>query len=115
MKRAAAAQGKPARRRAAVPVALWLLLMLVALSLVVWRQTRGVAVERELRALETDRAVAEAERLELVRRVHQLGSRARIVRVARERLGMRLPGDGEIVFLAVPAETVSDTLIPEDR
>lgn len=79
----------------------WLLLLLGSLALVTWRQTRGLALQRELRALETRRAVTETERVELVRRVEQLRSRARVVRVARERLGMHLPQDSEIVFLPV--------------
>ena len=79
----------------------WLLLLLGSLSLVTWRQTRGLAVEREVRDLETERARAEAERVELSRRIEELRSRSRIVRVAGERLGMHLPTDDEIVFLPV--------------
>ena len=79
----------------------WLLLLLASLSLVTWRQTRGLALEREVRELETARAIKEAERVELARRIEQLRSRSRIVRVARERLGMHLPEDHEIVFLPV--------------
>jgi cell division protein FtsL len=79
----------------------WLLLLLASLSFVTWRRTRGLAVEREVRELETARALAEAERVELTRRIEELRSRSRIVRVARDRLGMHLPGDDEIVFLPV--------------
>lgn len=56
-------------------------------------------MERVLRDLETQRAVAEAERVASSRRVEELRSRARVVRVARARLGMHLPADREIVFL----------------
>jgi cell division protein FtsL len=79
----------------------WLLLLLVSLSLVTWRQTRGLALEREVRELETAHAMKEAERVELTRRVEELRSRSRIVQVARDRLGMHLPQDSEIVFLPV--------------
>lgn len=82
----------------------WLALLLGSLMLVTWRQTRGLALEEELRAVESQRAVVEAERVELVRRIEELRSRSRIVRVARERLGLRLPGDGEIVFLPVAGD-----------
>jgi len=79
----------------------WLLLLLASLSLVTWRQTRGLALEREVRELEVARAMKETERVELTRRIEQLRSRSRIVRVARDRLGMHLPEDDEIVFLPV--------------
>ena len=83
-------------------------LLLAALSLVTWRQTRGVEMERVLRSLESQRALAEAERVASHRRIEELGSRSRIVRVARDRLGMHLPEDGEIVFLpAVEAGAIA--------
>jgi cell division protein FtsL len=92
---------RSARRPGWVRAAGWLVLLLISLLLVTWRQTRGLALEEQLRALEQERAVAEAERVEATRRIEELRSRARIVRVARERLGMHLPADGEIVFLPV--------------
>ena len=79
----------------------WLLLLLASLSLVTWRQTRGLTLEAEVRQLETSAAMAEAERIELTRRIEHLRSRARIVSVARDRLGMHLPLDEEIVLLPV--------------
>lgn len=84
----------------------WLLLLLGSLVAVTWRQTRGLAMERELRELESERAVAEAEQVELVRRIEELRSRARILRVARARLGMHLPTEAEIVFLPVDSDRV---------
>lgn len=91
--------GRARRRKGVIVVAGWLLVLLAALSLVTWRQTRGVAMERELRTLESERSLVEAERVSLSRRIEELGSRSRVVRVARERLGMHLPEDDEIVFL----------------
>lgn len=100
---------RPRRRGRAIPrVAAWVFLMLGALSLVVWRQTRGAALAEELRALETERSAAEAERLELVAQIQRLQSRARIARVARERLGLHLPSEEEIVLLAIPATPPAD-------
>lgn len=81
-----------------------LLLVLAALSLVVWRQTEGVALQREIRGLEGERAIAEAERLELETRIQALQSRARVIRVARQRLGMHLPADSEVVLVPLPPE-----------
>lgn len=97
----------PARRAARRPGWVrtfgWLLLLLGSLFLVTWRQTRGRQLQQGLGAIEKRHATAEAERVELVRRIEQLRSRARIVKVARERLGMHLPSDREIVFLPLPA------------
>lgn len=95
------------RRPAWLRMAGWMLLLLGSLFLVTWRQTRGLALEQALRELETRHAMAEAERVELVRRIEQLQSRSRVVRVARERLGLHLPTDGEIVFLPVSGGTDS--------
>jgi cell division protein FtsL len=77
----------------------WLVVLLASLALVTWRQTRGLALEKEVRTLETSRAMKEAERVELARRIEALRSRSRIVQVAHDRLGMHLPQDQEIVFL----------------
>jgi cell division protein FtsL len=77
----------------------WLALILCSLFVVTWRQTRGLQVEAELRELETRREMAEAERVEHMRRIETLRSRARVVRVARDRLGMHLAVGDEIVFL----------------
>lgn len=60
-------------------------------------------MERALRQMETDRGIAEAERVAAVRRVEELQSRVRVLAVARNRLGMRLPADDEIVYLPVTA------------
>lgn len=96
-----------------VRVAAWLALLLGSLLLVTWRQTRGLRLEAGLRGVRTQRANAEAERVELVRRIEQLRSRSRIVRVAADRLGMHLPVDDEIVFLPAPTDSASGG--PGDR
>jgi len=90
--------------RPALRLAGWLLLLLGALSLTVWRQTRGVALQKEIRALEAERAIAESERMTLATRIQELRSRARILRVARDRLGMQLPADSQVVLVPVAAE-----------
>lgn len=95
------------KRRAARPgwvrVLGWTTLLLLSLLLVTWRQTRGLELQRALQEVEAERAIADADGVELLKRVEELRSRARVVRVARERLGMHLPDDDEIVFLPAPA------------
>lgn len=75
-----------------------------SLAYVVRRQEQAVERERALRAVEADLGVAEGERVELLNRIQRLRSRARVVREARARLGMHLPGDAEIVLLPLPAD-----------
>ena len=77
----------------------WLVLVLGALSFVTWRQPRGIEMEQALRSLEAERSIAEAERIESMRLIEELRSRARIVRVATDRLDMHVPEDSEIVYL----------------
>ena len=92
------------RSRGGLRAAGWLVLLLGSLFFVTWRQTRGVELEGSLRDLQSQTAIAETEQVELVRRIEELRSRSRILRVARDRLGMRLPEDGEIVYLPATAE-----------
>jgi len=92
------------RNRAVLRAVGWLALLLGAMALVVWRQTRGVELQREIRALDGERALADAERLELATRIQALQSRARVVQVARDRLGMHLPADSEVVMVPLPPE-----------
>ena len=89
----------PKRVRGMITLLCWLIVLLGALSLVTWRQPRGIEMERALRSLEAERAIAQAERIESLRRIEELRSRARIVQVAEDRLGMHVPDDSEIVFL----------------
>jgi cell division protein FtsL len=96
------------RRRPWIVVILgWLAVLLSSLSLVTWRQTTGVEMERALGEVRAERGVVEADRLAQARRVDELRSRARIVRVARERLGMHVPDDREVIFLPVGASGVA--------
>lgn len=87
-----------------IRLALCFALLLGALALVIWRQSNALATLRELDDLRDARALAEAERSELLRRIERLESRAFVVAAARERLGMRVPAAHEIVFLPRPAE-----------
>ncbi len=79
--------------------------LLGSLSLTVWRQSRALELLRALDGVRGERAVVEAERTELMRRIGQLESRGRVVTAARSRLGMRVPASGELVILPLePSE-----------
>ncbi len=63
--------------------------LLLALSLVSWRQTRVRAVLAEVAELQRQTSIADGERMELTRNIQSLESRSRVVREAEERLGLR--------------------------
>lgn len=94
---------KRARRRGALGRLLLVLMVAGALVSVVWRQTEGVARQRELTRIENETSIAEAERVEWANRIQALQTRARITRVAGQRLGLHVAHDDEVVLLAVPA------------
>jgi cell division protein FtsL len=73
--------------------------LLASLSLVMWRQSRALETLRALDEVRAERSLAEAQRSALVREIQQLESRSRVVAVAADRLGMRVPSAGEIVIL----------------
>lgn len=93
----------------------WLALLLGSLLLVTWRQTRGLELESALRQLETEREMAEAEKVLHEQSIQRLQSRARMVQVARDRLGMRLAVGDEIVFLPAVAAAPVVPSEPADR
>lgn len=82
-----------------IRTALLFAVLLASLTLVVWRQSRALEVLERLDETRRARVVEEARRSVLLRRVEQLESRARVSEAARDRFGMRLPEDGEIVIL----------------
>jgi cell division protein FtsL len=102
----AAREARRARRRSALLRLAWAAGLVAAMGFVIWRQTVGADRMRELEKVREEIAVAEAERAELQTRILTLGRRERVVRYARERLGMHVARDEEIVLLAVPASAV---------
>ena len=87
------------RGNGTIRLALCFALLLGALTMVIWRQSLALATLRDLDRLRDGRALAEAERSDLVRRIEQLESRATVVSAAETRLGMRVPSASEIVIL----------------
>lgn len=86
-----------------IRTALLFALLLASLTLVVWRQSRALAVLRSVEETRRERVVEEARRSALRRRVEELESRARVSELARDRFGMRLPSGDEIVILPLRA------------
>ncbi|MEJ2677986.1 MAG: hypothetical protein P8174_02800 [Gemmatimonadota bacterium] len=82
-----------------IRLALLFAAFLASLSLVVWRQSQALDLLRSIDTLRRERAVEEAKRTDLVRQVDALESRSRIVQLAGEWFGMRVPAGDEIVLL----------------
>jgi hypothetical protein len=70
--------------------------------LVVDRQSRAREEALALRDLEARRGALEVQRAGLMAELHRARSRAVLVPLARDRLGLRLPQDSEIVILQEP-------------
>jgi cell division protein FtsL len=73
--------------------------LLGALGMVTWRQSRALESLAMLDELHRQMSVAAAEQVELEREITRLQSRARVVPAARERLGMHIPEGVELVTL----------------
>ena len=65
--------------------------LLAALSFVAWRQGRAYDLHRQVEGVRNELSLAQSERTQLNRDIRVLRSRERIVRVARELLGLRPP------------------------
>jgi cell division protein FtsL len=69
---------------------------------VIWRRSLGVEQARAIQGLEAQRADLEARRAALEGDIRDAVSRARLARVAEERLGMRVPSDSQLITLPRP-------------
>ena len=85
--------------RGTIRLALCFAALLGALTMVIWRQSQAFETLRALDKLRDGRALAEAERSDLMRKIEELESRAVVVAAAEQRLGMRVPSAAEIVIL----------------
>lgn len=97
---------KRARRRGFLRRVFFILAVAGSLTSVVWRQTEGVARQRELTRIQNETSIAEAERVEWANRIQALQTRARITRVAQQRLGLHVARDDEVVLLPIPANAM---------
>ena len=66
---------------------------------VIWRRSTGLAQARELAELQERRAALEAQQAALEGAIRDASSRARLGRIAEERLGMRVPPDSLVIRL----------------
>lgn len=73
--------------------------LLAALALVPWRQSRALEVQTHLAQLRSQMTVDVSQRDSLEREIQFLSSRARVVPAARQRLGMHTPAATELVIL----------------
>ena len=90
-----------------IRLALCFAALLGALTMVIWRQSLALETLGDLDRLRDSRALAEAERSDLIRTIEQLESRAAVVTAAQQRLGMRVPSAHEIVILPLHEHTPS--------
>ena len=71
---------------------------------VIWRRSTGIAMARELRALEQRRTALEAQQAALEGAIRDASSQGRLVGIAESRLGMRIPPDSSVTYLQRPAK-----------
>ena len=80
-------------------VALVLAAFVLLTSLVIWRRSFGIATARELQELGQARLQLEGDRARLARDIRAASSREKLMPVAEQRLGMRVPADGQLIIL----------------
>lgn len=88
-------------------VALLLVGFVLVAAGVIWRRSIGTARAREQQRLEQERVALEAERAKLTRDIRDASSRAKLARVAEERLNMHVPSDSQVIFLKRPPRAKS--------
>ena len=84
-------------------VALLLLGFVLVSAGVIWRRSLGLARAREESRLDERRVALEAERAKLEGDIRDATSRAKLARIAEERLHMRIPNDSQVIYLHRPA------------
>lgn len=70
---------------------------------VIWRRSVGIAEARRLQDLARRRDALHNERLKLEGEIRAASSRARLVPLAEQRLGLRLPSASQVIHLTRPA------------
>ncbi|MDQ8165470.1 MAG: cell division protein FtsL [Gemmatimonadota bacterium] len=83
-------------------VALLLLGFVLVATGVIWRRSVGLARAREESRLEQRRSALAAERAKLEGDIRDASSRARLARIAEERLQMHIPNDSLVIIVPRP-------------
>jgi cell division protein FtsL len=94
-----------AKVRGRAIVALVLIGFVLVATGVIWRRSVGVAQAREIQRLEQERADLVARRAALEAEIRDATGRARLARIAEQRLGMRVPSDSQVITLPRPARS----------
>ena len=94
--------GPPGRLKGRHWVAIWLASFLLVALAVVKRQSAALQTAQQVQALRKTRGALEVSRSAMVGDVHRAKSRAVLVPLAEQRLGLRLPQDSEITILQDP-------------
>jgi cell division protein FtsB len=81
---------------------LWLALFLLVATAVIARQSAALRLSREVGRLQTERALLDARRSELERRIHAASSRQVLGERAQRALGLHQATDSEFTFLVWP-------------
>lgn len=87
-------------------VALILTGFVLLTSLVIWRRSFGISTARELQELGQTRLQLEGDRARLARDIRAAASREKLMPIAEQRLGMRVPSDGQLIILQRSARAV---------
>lgn len=87
-------------------VALILTGFVLLTSLVIWRRSFGISTARELQELGQTRLQLEGDRARLARDIRAASSREKLMPIAEQRLGMRVPSDGQLIILQRSARAV---------
>jgi cell division protein FtsL len=90
-------------------VAIILVSFVLVTTGVIWRRSVGVAQAGAITRLEQKRADLVAQRAALEGEIRDATSRARLARIAEERLGMRVPSDSQVITLPRPASPRRET------
>jgi hypothetical protein len=79
-------------------------------SLVVWRRGQGIALGRQMRAMQDTLATLGIEQADLAREIRQASDRSRILDAGRK-LGLREPADSQVRTLprASTTDAITDT------
>ncbi len=86
----------------------WLAAACLALWLVVWRQSDGFRLARELGDTRTARTALEGQLSDYERRIRVATSREQLMGRVAPRLGLRSPRDSEIMRIPMPPDSGAD-------